>query len=216
MNGRVLPFEGSPHEEAQRLLPWLVNGRLDPDEASWLSSHLEGCDECRLEIQALRALQVHRLDAPALAGDVDAGWKRMRAKLDSLRSPPQQETRLAAWWHARPRWQPLLLAAQAALIVVVALALWRAPERVAQPAQYHTLAATTPAAQLVVVFDGDVREARLRRLLQATGARIVDGPSAAGAYTLAVPQARVASVRDALQASPDVVLVERLDAGAAR
>lgn len=217
MNGRVLPFEGSPHEEAQRLLPWLVNGRLDPDEASWVSAHVEGCDECRLEIRTLRALQMHRLNAPARAGDVDAGWTRMRERLDSLRPPSPAGTWLATWWHARPRWQPLLLAAQAALIVVLALALRRAPEDdIPQPAQYHTLGAAPPAAQLVVVFDGDVREARLRRLLQATGARIVDGPSAAGAYTLAVPQARVASVRDALQASPDVVLVERVDAGAAR
>ena len=216
MSGRVLPFEGSPHEEAQRLLPWLVNGRLDPDEASWLSSHVEACDGCRLEIQALRALQMHRLEAPAPAGDVDAGWKRLRAQLGSGRSSSQPETRLGAWWHAWPRWQPLLLAAEGALIVVLALALWRAPQGAAPAAQYRTLGAVAAPAQLVVVFDGDLREARLRRLLQATGARIVDGPSAAGAYTLAVPPARVAGVRDALQASPDVVLVERLDAGAAR
>lgn len=215
MSGRVLLFGGSPHQEAQRLLPWLVNGRLDPEEASWLSSHVQGCDECRLEIQALREFQARYLEAPFVAVDVDAGWKRMRARLDSSRPPSPAGTRLAAWWDARPRWQPVLLAAQAALIVVLALALRRAPGDTAQPAMYHTLGAAAPAAQLVVVFDGDVREARLRRLLQATGARIIDGPSAAGAYTLAVSPAHVASVHDALQASPDVVLVERLDAGAA-
>lgn len=215
MSGRVLPFEGSPHEEAQRLLPWLVNGRLDADEASWLNSHVEGCVDCRRDIEALRSLQAHCLRAPPAAGNADAGWKRMRTRLD-----PQQASaarpRLAARWHARPRWQPVLLAAQAALIAALALALWRVPREASQLAGYRTLGAATPVAQLVVVFDGDVREARLRRLLQATGARIVDGPNAAGAYTLAVSPTRVASVRDALQSSPDVVLVERLDAGAAR
>jgi anti-sigma-K factor RskA len=215
VSGRVLLFGGSPHEEAQRLLPWLVNGQLDPDEASWLSSHVDSCDECRLEIHALRTLQALYLEAPAATGDADAGWKRMRVQLDASRSPSPAKARLTAWWHARPRWQPLLLAAQAALIMVLALALWRAPDAT-QPAQYRTLGAATPPGQLVVVFDGNVREARLRALLQATGARIVDGPSMAGAYTLAVPPTRAASVHDALQASPDVVLVERLDAGAAR
>lgn len=213
MSGRVLPFEGSPHEEAQRLLPWLVNGRLDPDEAAWLSSHVDVCDGCRRDIEALRSLQVHCLQPRSIAGDVEAGWQRLRRRLDLQQPRSSTRARLAAWWHARPRWQPLLLAAQGALIVLLALAPWRAPQQAAQPAQYRTLGAATPPAQLVVVFDGDVREARLRRLLQASGARIVDGPSAVGAYTLAVSPARVAGVRDALQASPDVVLVERLDAG---
>ena len=215
MSGRVLPFEGSPHGEAQRLLPWLVNGRLDADEAAWLHSHVEGCDDCRRDIEALRALQAHCLHASPAAGNVDAGWQRMRTRLASQQASPGR-TRLAARWHARPRWQPLLLAAQAALIAGLALVLWRVPRDANQPAGYRTLGAAAPVAQLVVVFDGDVREARLRRLLQATGARIVDGPNAAGAYTLAVSPDRVASVRDALQASPDVVLVERLDAGTAR
>ena len=216
MSGRVLPFEGSPHEEAQRLLPWLVNGRLDAGEASWLSSHVDGCDGCRREIEALRALQTHCLRSSAPAYDVDGGWKRMRMGLDSRQAQPPMRARLAASWRARPRWQPLLLAAQGALIVVLALAPWRVPQQASQPAQYHTLGAAAPRAQLVVVFDGDMREARLRRLLQATGARIVDGPNAAGAYTLSVSPTRVASVRDALQASPDVVLVEQLDAGPVR
>jgi hypothetical protein len=216
VSGRVLPFEGSAHEEAQRLLPWLVNGRPDTEEASWLSSHVETCDGCRRDLEMLRSLQAYCLRAPQVAGDVDAGWKRMHARLDSQRAPQPARARPAGWWHARPRWQPLLLAAQGALLVMLALALWRVPKEATQPAPYRTLGATAPPAQLVVVFDGDVREARLRRLLQATGARIVDGPNLAGAYTLAVPPDRVASVRDALQASPDVVLVERLNGEALR
>jgi len=62
----------------------------------------------------------------------------------------------------------------------------------------------------VVVFDPGIDEARLRALLRASEARIVDGPNDAGAYVLAVPAARVAAVRTALRAAPGVRLVESL------
>ena len=221
MSGRVLPFEGSAHDEAQRLLPWLVNGRLEEDERAWLSPHLAACNECREEAEALRSLQSHCRAAASPSTDVDTGWHRVRARLTSGRasSPQPRDTR---WWQGlRLRWQPVLLAAQACLLLLVGgVALWHRgipDERgAATAATYRTLGDATPSARLVVVFDGGVRESRLRRLLQASGARIVDGPNDAGAYTLAVPAARAATVRDALRTSPDIVLVESLDAGPAQ
>jgi hypothetical protein len=50
----------------------------------------------------------------------------------------------------------------------------------------------------------------MRGLLRASDARIVDGPNDAGAYVLAVPQARVTQVRDALRSAPGVMLVATL------
>jgi hypothetical protein len=64
----------------------------------------------------------------------------------------------------------------------------------------------------VVVFEPGASQARTQQLLRASQARIVDGPNEVGAYVLAVPAARVASVRDALRAAPGVSLVESLDA----
>jgi hypothetical protein len=66
----------------------------------------------------------------------------------------------------------------------------------------------------MVMVDPAMREAQWRGLLQASGARIVDGPNAAGAYVLAVPPARTARACDALRAAPGVLLVERVDGGA--
>ena len=40
MSGRVLRFEGSAHTEAQRLLPWFVNGTLKDEELALIERHL--------------------------------------------------------------------------------------------------------------------------------------------------------------------------------
>ena len=67
-----------------------------------------------------------------------------------------------------------------------------------------------PAGNLVIAFDPHLDEARLRSLLLASQARIVDGPNEAGAYVLAVAPARLPMVRDALRAAPGVTLVAAL------
>jgi hypothetical protein len=51
----------------------------------------------------------------------------------------------------------------------------------------------------------------VQALLQANQARIVDGPSDTGAYVIAVPASRAASVRATLRAAPEVRLAESLD-----
>ena len=64
-------------------------------------------------------------------------------------------------------------------------------------------------ATILIVED----EARMRRLLQACAARVVDGPTAAGAWILSVPSARAPTIREALRAAPGVTLVEGLGPG---
>ena len=106
-----------------------------------------------------------------------------------------------------PPWLGWALAGQAALLAAFAVALWQRPE---PPAPYRLLGTSASAGDLIVVFDPRVDEATLRGLLRASGTRIVDGPNEAGAYVLAVPPARMASVRAALRAAPGVRLVESL------
>ena len=111
-----------------------------------------------------------------------------------------------------PRWLAWTLAAQALQLAAFAGALWWFQP---QPMAYHTLgSASSPSAagNLLVVFDPAISEAQLRRLLDSSGARIVDGPTDAGAYVLAVPAIRSEQVRDALRAAPGVTMVESLGA----
>lgn len=200
MSGRVLRFEGSAHTEADRLLPWLANGTLEGDELERVRAHLDECAACRRELDWLRSLQ------SACAGEA--------LPEAPSRAPRRLRRRVATHgkrWHDRPRWQGWLIVAQAAVMLLMGLALWRHDAR--PTPTYHTLAAPTAARdRLVVVFDPALSEAHMRRLLQACDARVVDGPTAAGAWILSVPATRATAVREALRAAPGVTLVERLDA----
>lgn len=213
MSGRIVPFEPRGHEEALRLLPWLVNGSLAPEERGWLDAHVAGCAHCRGE----RAL-LEDLHAVVLAGEesdagVDAGWRRVRACVQPRAPSP---SRWQAWqrqWAHAPRWIGWTLATQAVLLVALGGLLLVPRLRPAAPAPYRTLGAAPSAGNLLVMFDPQLREAQWRGLLQASGARVIDGPNASGAYVLAVPAVRAAQACDAMRAAQGIVLVERLDGG---
>jgi hypothetical protein len=217
MNGRILQFEDHRHGQAQRLLPWLVNGRIDGDERAWVEQHVRECRECERELLALRelqlAVQADLSDDASLSSKVDDGWLRLRNRLRTMpaRAEPFWQT-LHRQWQQAPRWLAATAAIQAVALLMLGFALWRPPTT---PASYRTLA-TTPSANagnLVIVFDPRIEEARLTELLRASQARIVDGPNDAGAYVLAVAPARLAMVRDALRAAPGVTLVATLGPG---
>lgn len=218
MSGRVLRFEGSAHDETERLLPWFVNGTLEDDELANVQQHLAQCARCQQEVETLRQLQaacVHESGTDGSVAMVPA-FARLRARIASAtaRVPrPRWSDMLGGWWQAAP-WLRAAIAVQFGVIVLLGVWLIATPP----PAAYRTLgdagaaaSAVSDTGRLVVMFDPGIDEAQLRRLLQASGARIVDGPTAAGAYVLAVPAARIATVRDALRAAPGVALVETLE-----
>ena len=211
MNGRILPFEPRGHDEALRLLPWLVNGSLEAEERSWVDAHVAGCPECRGERVLLEDLHAACLQDEESDAGVDAGWRRVSACVQPRVSAPSAWQAWRRRWARAPGWVGWTLATQAALLVAAgALLLTALPRPVATPPAYHTLG-TSSAGTLMVMVDPAMREAQWRRLLQASGARIVDGPNAAGAYMLAVPPGRSARACDALRAAPGVLLVERID-----
>ena len=218
MTGRVLPFEGPIHVEAERLLPWLVNGTLQDEERVLVEQHLVDCTQCQREVAWLRALQAQtaRDGKTTDAADTGQAVQRLRRRIDTERVSRRVEVQQTGW-HQRGQRRPWLhwaIAAQAAIILVLGIALihdsWPA-------AAYRTLgAADVPSAQLVVVFDPHVSEAQMRRLVRASDARIVDGPTDAGAYVLSVPSAHAKAVREALRAAPGVTLVKSLDSSRER
>lgn len=214
MNGRILPFEPRGHDEALRLLPWLVNGSLETEARGWVDAHVVGCAECRRERALLEDLHAACLQEEESDAGVDAAWRRLRACVQPRAAAPSPWQAWRRQWAHAPRWVGWTLAAQAALVVVfgglLAIAM---PRGQAPAAAYRTLGATS-AGNLMVMVDPGMREAQWRGLLQASGARIIDGPNAAGAYVLVVPPARAARACDALRAAPGVLLVERVDGAA--
>lgn len=200
--GNLVHLRGDPHEETQKLLPWYVVDQLDATDRMVVDAHLAGCEECRAELAAERRLQAAVADLP---DDADNGWERLAA---SLRDRPAAPTRPSLL--RRPVHVAWFIAAQAAVVLLVVTVVQRQPD----PAPYHALG-DAPAARVgnvLVMFDAATSEPALRKALEVSHARLVDGPTATGAYVLSVAPEQRASALAILRAQPGVTLAEPIDA----
>ncbi|MBA5607963.1 zf-HC2 domain-containing protein [Duganella sp. FT3S] len=232
MNGHTVKLDDPAHEDARTLLPWYVAGRLDAADSAAVRRHLADCPACRAELDYERRVQAaaalpdrggpasaaatEATDSGAVAGlDVERALAALMPRLEPERPAPA--TGLVPgparpWWRRAAAndasWLRWALAAQFAVIAGLGLLLARpAPERGA----YHVLGAGAAAGNLVVVFKPDTPERDLRRILQANGAHVVDGPTVTDAYLLSVPDADAARAR--LRTESAVVLAEALERG---
>jgi Putative zinc-finger/Fervidolysin N-terminal prodomain len=210
MSGQILKFP-DPHQTADALLPWFVNGTLEGEELALVQRHLGECARCRQELESLQRFAAAYVGSE-LEPDPDLTLGRLHREL--------RATRARNWRTGDGRWlarlAPALLAVQMGVILVLG-GLLLAPLREAPG--YRTLAAdpaARPVAQLVVMFAPGTSEAELRRILRHAGARIADGPTVADAYVLEVAAGRQAAALAALRGEQAVVMAERLDAGGGR
>jgi hypothetical protein len=108
------------------------------------------------------------------------------------------------------------MAAQAAVMVLLLGVVWPRHDQSPAPAagaHYHALAARPSPrdGNIVVMFRPDVSERDMRAALLADQARLVDGPTAAGAYVVSVPPARRAAVLTTLRRRAGVLMAEPID-----
>jgi anti-sigma factor RsiW len=215
-----------PHAHVAELLPWYVNGTLGSAEHDAVAAHLSGCPACREEAAQCESLAAAVRRAPDAAGAADAGrLERLLAGIELIEAAGAGRVGWRGQWRAGVQWLADLLrhtpgpirvglAAQAALLVlVVGLATW--PAIVSTRAPYRTLAddadRRTGEVQVHVVFAEDITERELRTLLGRIHARIADGPSGAGVYTLAIEGSLpggAAPIIDILRGDPKVQLAE--------
>lgn len=199
----IIQLNNDPHAQTQALLPWHLNGTLVGAEAAQIEAHLSECAECRADLEMERALG---LQLKALLGDADRGWATLRARIDKVRSPSPQAT---LFGRAIPlRWVWAAQAASLALLIsLLALGL-------AQPhAPYRTLgsAPSAAASNLIVMFKPESSESSFRAVLAQNQARIVDGPTSAGAYVLHVAPDQRQQVLARLKADRNISLAEPID-----
>jgi anti-sigma factor RsiW len=204
--GRIIRFNPDRHEEARNLLPWYVNGQLDEEERARVEAHLHDCAECQAELRLERRLAETVAELPF---DVDEGWTEMRRRILAQGERRGRLARLRAAL-VRPGGFGWAIAAQFVMVAVMAgfLAL-----PLARPARYHALGATppAPAGDVIVIFQPEAKTEELTRLLKATGARLVDGPTEADAYVLDVPRAGRAQALSKLRADTAVAMAEPID-----
>jgi anti-sigma factor RsiW len=200
----IFPLRPSEHDAVQQLLPWHVNGTLTAEETARVEAHLAQCDECRDDLAGERDLA---REIALLPLDVDEGWQAMALRVgaapagnDNGRVPLLRRQVPAGWAVGG--------AIAASLVLTVAATSLQRPAESGQT--FHTLG--SPAAdatgQVVVLFRPDTTEQQMSTILAARRARLVDGPTAAGAYVLRLEGGDVTEAIDALRRSNHVVLAE--------
>ncbi|WP_426195405.1 zf-HC2 domain-containing protein [Massilia sp. DWR3-1-1] len=214
----MTPHGGDPaflqaHAQAQQALPWLANGSLADPERALVQAHLEICGSCRAELALLHTLRGAG-PGPAPHCDVERALARLLPQLDAAAplAPPQAATlrwreRLAA---NDRYWLRAGVALQGCVIAALAILLAQSPAGAdRQAGAYRALAASAAVrSAMVVSFQPDTPERELRRILQASGARVVGGPTATGAWLLEADGGPATLAR--LRAEPAVVLAESL------
>ena len=201
------PITPDPHEEAEELLPWYVTGRLDAGDRARVESHLAACARCQRQVKLERRLvEEFRTITP----EADVGWARLRVRIgDPGRRHSNWFARMVA--HLRQSTRPEAAAlATIAVAILGSAALFLASLN--QPS-YETLGSpsVSASANVLVMFRPDTSEADMRKVLKASGASLVGGPTSADAYLLHVqPQARPAALAR-LRANDDVTMAEPID-----
>lgn len=208
----IIRLRGSPHEQTQALLPWYVNHTLEAEEAALVDEHLSDCAECRADLELERGLARQVAKLPL---DAERGWTAMQGRIDAAPAPGRfgapvsfLRRRIALGWAVAGQ-----LAAAAAV-----LAIFASQPSVPGGEIYRALGADAEpqSGNMVVLFNPAASEKDIRSALLRLDARLIDGPTAGGAYVLQVTEARRAEALAALRKSDQILLAEPIDLEATR
>lgn len=218
------------HQKAWELLPWYVNGTLEPEEWVSVSRHLASCTACVREVTSLERLGELLRGSEDLALSPDESFAALEAQLDASerdRAPTGFGRRLVGRivragrdLAVAPVTAQRLLVAQALLVVILAAGLvWQLAG--ADALEYRTLSdsrmeeAYDRESDLLVIFDRAASVSEMEALLTEIEGALVGGPTARGLYEVRLAKGSI--VEDALatlRASGIVSLAEptpRLD-----
>lgn len=217
MSGRIVKLDTSTHQAVQELLPWFAMNTLDIDETALVREHLRTCAQCQSDAEWQHKLLAAKAQPEAIA-DVERAFTRLRPR---LQAPQRKRPRhalsafLLRLFGAGAAWMRWVVLSQAVMIVILIILL--VPPPYGGIALYRALG--TPgntAGNVAVMFKPETTEQELRKILEESGARIVDGPTATHAYVLKVQDAQLKRAIGVLRSKRAVALVEPLDSGGGR
>jgi anti-sigma factor RsiW len=186
-------LEGSScQEEAARLLPWYVVGRLSAADTERVSQHLERCAICRSDLKHETAVRAQLTADASLEYAPQAGLAKTLSRIDELGRDVRSPAPRIAAAAARPRrsgtirWLTAAVVIQALTLGWVGLSATRRMQDSAM-ARYETLSSDRPipaGPHIRAVFAPNMTMAELRALLAANHLIVVSGPSESGVFTL--------------------------------
>lgn len=221
----TIDLEGSRcEEEAARLLPWYVAGRLSPTDLERVTRHLEHCAICRDDVAHERDVRALMKSDVRVEYAPQAGLAKTLARIDELsREAPAvlPAARSAGPTVVRRRpavqWLTAAVVVQAVGLGVLGSSMLHRTTTAGEAPRYVTLAAGVPpvaaGSHIRAVFAPTMTLAELKALLAADSLTIVRGPSDAGAYTLgsidpAFESSRLDPMVAALRSDARVLFVE--------
>jgi hypothetical protein len=181
------------HKELRDMLPWYVNGTLEPGARQELEFQLEQSPQLRDELLWLRVLRSQMQEQK----QAQVGSRSDNAGLDTLMALVHAEQsgkvspirKRFGEWVAATRRLPITAGFAAALVLSQAVIIGSLMDRPA-PDAMEPLSGGTMAAGgqlLQITFKPQATEAQIRTLLSSVQADIVAGPGALGIYTVRVP-----------------------------
>jgi len=208
MTGQIVKFDAAVHHESESLLPWFVNGTLAGEELAMVEQHIHECVRCQREVDRLCTLQAAYRESE-MESDIAQSLRKIQSRIGIAH--PSWWNKLHQFWiqtHTGARWAIVM---QTISIVILGCLIFIRPE---PNLSYRVLSAAPiaqqPPANLVIVFNPQIAEADLRRIVQGVGARIVDGPMQTNAYLLALPADQQTAALQKLRSEQSVTLVEPL------
>jgi anti-sigma factor RsiW len=190
------------------LLPTFLNGTLSEEEHREVAAHLADCAQCRRELdecvrlrEGLRQMYAAQPGpSPALFSAVMEQVKREKARTWIGRLDDRLRSLLSMPW--APSFALALVIAQLGLLV------WTSQYGERGASEVVTRSVPAQSVQLRVAFQAAATNREVQSLLREIRGRIVDGPTAAGLYTVEVPLGGDATVErylKLLRARPEVV-----------
>jgi anti-sigma factor RsiW len=235
MNERL--ESGRCDEEAARLLPWYVAGRLEAGDSDRVLRHLERCPICRDDLAHERAVRTLLKSESRVQYAPQPGLAKTLARIDELEREASAPPADAAPAHAKSaptagansanepparrvgatRWLAAAVFVQAVALGALGTAMFHRSGEAGREASYTTLSLVEPTkrpgAHIRAVFSPSLSVGELKVLLADNALTIVAGPSDASAYTLAptdahAPERGIERAIAALRADPRVLFAE--------
>lgn len=204
------------HEQATRILPWLINNSLPEAERARVYEHASACLACRRELDKLELLQqsINRDSSSVPQADMRAINSRIDALIERNSRGRLLLARLQEFFGSP--WRVAFVAQSAALLSIAAIAWW--PDAREVPFRTLTQPQVLPQGESMrAVFSPDLTEVDLGILLDELRLGVIAGPSDRGVYTLAFADGSTSPEREAilvsLRGNPHVLFAQAVNRG---